>query len=67
MRGYLFHSRPVSKADILYSHPGYWSVGIANGPEVDHQRFHWQLKVDRKVSRHWYYVSTRDPEGPPRE
>jgi hypothetical protein len=63
-RGYLFHSRPVSKADILYRHPGSWIVGIAHG-EVDHQRFHSLLKVDRKVSRHWYYVRT--PLAPPRD
>jgi hypothetical protein len=64
-RGYLFHNRPLSKADILFSYEGYWEVGIAVCDGLHHQRAHLRLEVDRKVSRHWYYVRT--PGAPPRE
>jgi hypothetical protein len=63
-RGYLFHNRPLSKADTFYSYQGFWLVGIAIGAVVNHQSSHLRLEVDRKVSRHWYYVRT--PGAPPR-
>jgi hypothetical protein len=58
-RGYLFHNRPLSKADTLHSYQGYWEVGIAT------QGTHLPLSVGRKVSRHWYYVRT--PGAPRRD
>jgi hypothetical protein len=62
-RGYLYHNRPLSKADIPWSHQGTWAVGVAIVPKIDHQKWQLQLEVDRKVSRHWYYVRT--PDAPP--
>src|SRR5438132_246216 len=58
-RGYLFHNRPLSKADTLHSYQGYWEVGIAT------QGTYLPLVVDRKVSRQWYDVRT--PGAPRRD
>jgi hypothetical protein len=64
-RGYLFHNRPLSKADTLHAYQGYWEVGIADCFGLHYQRSHLPLVVERKVSRHWYYVRT--PSAPHRE
>ena len=69
-RGYLFHNRPLSKADTIYSHQGFWEVGIADGfvysdaNGVHFEQLPLPLVVDRKVSPHWYYVRT--PGAPQR-
>jgi hypothetical protein len=57
-RGYLYHSRPLSKADILLRSQGFWEVGIAVCFGLHYQKSHLPLVPDRKVSPHWYYVRT---------
>jgi hypothetical protein len=50
LRGYLYHNKPLSKADILWKNDHHWVVAAPHGPVNP------RVTIDHEVDPHWYYV-----------
>jgi hypothetical protein len=52
LRGYLYHNKPLSKADILSRWGDRWAVAVPHRPVMPSN----YVNIDREVGSHWYYV-----------